>query len=301
MGARDTEPKLVVIDGNTIAVTSPKQAKKMLAKMRSGMDGVAERCNRKVYEQLVGYLCQKADQVEKLKREVARLKPAGDKLEQLLIQHGQLESTHTQEMENHDRIVSEYLEVAKGYSELMERHGALKAKHVNLQDRYLQACQDIDLMAQAPPGRDKLTKLYTQEYFFDAIEREVSRANRYQYDLILLMFKIDCLEGFDADQREDIICYLGDSIEDCARNSDIAVRYDSDEFALLLPMTGESESQIPVQRVFLGFTDQLRHAKLDGPYVHSSITALEHGEDHDSLLERALRYENYDNSDSIAP
>jgi diguanylate cyclase (GGDEF)-like protein len=89
--------------------------------------------------------------------------------------------------------------------------------------------------------RDGLTGLCNHRYFHEQLEKEVSRAKRYQRELALIMFDIDHFKTFNDTYGH----LVGDMVlkETAAitiktvRKSDIVARYGGEEFAIILPET----------------------------------------------------------------
>ncbi len=92
--------------------------------------------------------------------------------------------------------------------------------------------------------RDGLTKLYNHRYFYDRLEEEFSRANRYGTPLSLVFFDVDDFkkvnDNYGHTKGDKVLEKIGHFMKRVARESDIAARYGGEEFALLLPNTTAS-------------------------------------------------------------
>ena len=86
---------------------------------------------------------------------------------------------------------------------------------------------------------DGLTQVFNRRYFEEAIDREISRCNRYKRDLTLLMIDIDHFkqvnDRFGHLAGDYVLKQLASTIKARIRREDIFARYGGEEFALLLP------------------------------------------------------------------
>lgn len=101
--------------------------------------------------------------------------------------------------------------------------------------------------------RDGLTGLYNRDHFIELTERELERTLRYGEPFSVVILDID---GFG--QVNDVHGHsAGDKLlqvvgEVCLRNlrqTDVVARFGGDEFAILLPNTGENSAQACVERI----------------------------------------------------
>ena len=101
--------------------------------------------------------------------------------------------------------------------------------------------------------RDGLTGLYSRAHFIELAEREMERTLRYGEPFSVAIFDID-----KFGQVNDLYGHsTGDKLlqavgEVCLRNlrqTDVVARFGGDEFALLLPNTGENSAQACIERI----------------------------------------------------
>jgi two-component system cell cycle response regulator len=101
--------------------------------------------------------------------------------------------------------------------------------------------------------RDELTGLYNRRYFMEALEREVSRAKRYETDLALCMIDLDHFkrinDTYGHPAGDKVLLEIGKILKECIRQSDLPCRYGGEEFALILPSTQTEEAYIVCERV----------------------------------------------------
>ena len=88
---------------------------------------------------------------------------------------------------------------------------------------------------------DELTQVFNRRKFYEEIEREVNRAERYEHPLSLLMIDIDLFKrvndahGHQAGDK--VLQETARLIRENVRNVDIVARYGGEEFVVLLPET----------------------------------------------------------------
>jgi len=87
--------------------------------------------------------------------------------------------------------------------------------------------------------RDPLTGLFNRRYLEESLEREVHRAERNGYPVGMIMLDIDYFERFNKmcghEAGDMLLRELGGFLKEQTRRSDIACRYGSEEFILILP------------------------------------------------------------------
>jgi two-component system cell cycle response regulator len=101
--------------------------------------------------------------------------------------------------------------------------------------------------------RDNLTRLYTHKYFYNQLEKEFSRAMRYNLALSLILFNIDDFRRLNSKYGhmigDEVLKQVGRLIRSIVRDIDVAARYSGDEFVLLLPNTDKEGARILAQRI----------------------------------------------------
>jgi len=96
-----------------------------------------------------------------------------------------------------------------------------------------------DLREQAI--RDPLTSLFNRHYFNTIIASELSRGDRYNRSMALMMIDID---GFRAVNNklghlvgDEVLCRVAEMLQASVRESDRVIRYGGDEFLIFMPET----------------------------------------------------------------
>ena len=89
--------------------------------------------------------------------------------------------------------------------------------------------------------RDELTGMFNQRYFREALEREVSGAQRYGHGLALCMIDLDHFKRVNDTHGhlcgDRVLHEFGRLLNDSIRKYDVGCRYGGEEFAVILPDT----------------------------------------------------------------
>ena len=103
--------------------------------------------------------------------------------------------------------------------------------------------------------RDELTGLYNYRHFLKALERELSRVQRYQRTMSLAMLDLDHFKKLNDNlghqQGNQVLVQVSEVLKDGCRASDIPVRYGGEEFAIILPETSKKAARGIVDRIRL--------------------------------------------------
>ena len=101
--------------------------------------------------------------------------------------------------------------------------------------------------------QDGLTGLYNRAHFIELSERELERTLRYGEPFSVAILDIDGfaqindLHGHSAGDK--LLQAVGEVCLRNLRQTDVVARFGGDEFALLLPSTGEKSAQVCVERI----------------------------------------------------
>jgi len=100
---------------------------------------------------------------------------------------------------------------------------------------------------------DNLTKLFNSRHFYDQLENEINRFNRYRHPLSLLLIDIDYFKLFNDRyghlEGDKILTKIGKHITSCLRTMDTAYRYGGEEFTIILPETSCDDALKVAQRI----------------------------------------------------
>ncbi len=96
---------------------------------------------------------------------------------------------------------------------------------------------------------DELSTLYNMRYFKKRLQQEITRSNRYQKNLSIIMFDIDNFKGVndkcDHLMGSFIISEIGKLVSTSIRRElDFAARYGGDEFIIMMPETNSYGARV---------------------------------------------------------
>ncbi len=100
---------------------------------------------------------------------------------------------------------------------------------------------------------DGLTRLHNLRHFYNQLEVEVDRSNRYGHSLGLLLLDIDHFKVYNDTyghlEGDKVLIKLSQTMRSCLRTMDSAYRYGGEEFTIILPETGAEEAQTAAHRI----------------------------------------------------
>jgi diguanylate cyclase (GGDEF)-like protein len=100
---------------------------------------------------------------------------------------------------------------------------------------------------------DALTGMHNRRYFYQALEREVSRARRYDRALSLIVIDLDDFKQINDRvghlAGDEVLAVASERIQGAVRTADIACRIGGDEFAVILPESGLEDARLLFSRI----------------------------------------------------
>jgi two-component system, cell cycle response regulator len=112
---------------------------------------------------------------------------------------------------------------------------------------------------------DYLTGIYNVRYFYNRLEEEFSRAERYQLPLSCIMFDIDYYkkinDTFGHRIGDIVLREFAQLVRSHARKSDIFARYGGEEFIMLLPQTAREGAITEAERIRKAVVEHSFHTK----------------------------------------
>jgi diguanylate cyclase (GGDEF)-like protein len=100
---------------------------------------------------------------------------------------------------------------------------------------------------------DSLTGLYNSRHFFDQLDKEIKRSDRYLHPTSLIFIDIDNFKEINDTYGhmigDKILALMAKRIKACLRSNDSAYRFAGDEFTIILPETTSSEAKFVADRI----------------------------------------------------
>jgi diguanylate cyclase (GGDEF)-like protein len=100
---------------------------------------------------------------------------------------------------------------------------------------------------------DELTELANYRYFSETLQKETSRAKRYNRPLSLMMIDIDdfksCNDTYGHPAGDMVLKRIASLIKKNTRGCDLVARYGGEEFSVILPETSEEEAHVVTERI----------------------------------------------------
>lgn len=100
---------------------------------------------------------------------------------------------------------------------------------------------------------DGLTSLYNHRFFQEQLKKEIIRANRYNYELSLIMLDVDNFKNYNdthGHPRGDVILkQIAEILLSSVRETDTVARYGGEEFSIILPQTGKEDALVTAERI----------------------------------------------------
>ncbi len=100
---------------------------------------------------------------------------------------------------------------------------------------------------------DSLTQIFNKRYFLENLEREMSRALRYDRKLSLIIFDIDHFKHVNGEYGhltgDFVLKQVAGRIKEHVRRDDLFARYGGEEFVLLLPEIAKDEAATTAEKI----------------------------------------------------
>ena len=115
-------------------------------------------------------------------------------------------------------------------------------------------------------AKDPLTGLANYRHLVDIVDAEIKRSERTAREFALLFLDLDGLkqvnDRFGHVVGSQALCRLADVLCICSREMDTPARFGGDEFALVLPETGQAAASLVARRICYGLANDGGEPKL---------------------------------------
>jgi diguanylate cyclase (GGDEF)-like protein len=113
---------------------------------------------------------------------------------------------------------------------------------------------------EALATRDPLTELYNQRTFWNLLQYEIQRAKRQGYRFSLLLIDLDNFKVINDKYGHDVgdlyLKEFASTLRTAVRKGDIPARYESDNFAAILPVCDEEQAYVVAKRIIDAMRDR---------------------------------------------
>jgi len=100
---------------------------------------------------------------------------------------------------------------------------------------------------------DELTGLYNRRHFYEVLETEMYRVQRYGHSLSVVMLDLDGFkeynDTFGHTSGDAVLKSFAQTLKSALRRTDTAFRYGGDEFTIILPLTGAERARKIADRI----------------------------------------------------
>jgi diguanylate cyclase (GGDEF)-like protein len=140
---------------------------------------------------------------------------------------------------------------------------------------------------------DPLTGLYNRRLFGESLDKEITRARRYEHPIALVMLDLHSFKEVNDKhghpKGDDVLRAAASTLKKSLRTSDSAFRIGGDEFALLLPQTDAGQALALSGRVATAFHEEIQPMQLNvGVSMdHGVATYPQDGENAEALIRAA--------------
>lgn len=123
-------------------------------------------------------------------------------------------------------------------------------------------------------NRDGLTRLHSHRFFYNCLENEVSRTQRYKTPLSLIFIDIDDFRVINEThghlRGDEVLKQIGVVLRDIVRDCDVPARYGGEEFTVLLPST-DAEGALVLSKRICSQVKELTFAEGDRMQITVSV------------------------------
>jgi len=143
---------------------------------------------------------------------------------------------------------------------------------------------------------DGLTGLYNQMHFFELLNLETRKSQRYNLNYSLIMFDVDFFKNYNDHNGHmhgsETLKSIGTIMKNKFRNTDLLAKYGGDEFVIILPQTDKVGAYLAAERLRESVEKQVFPGAETQPLKKLTISIglasyPEHGLSDEEILNRA--------------
>ncbi|MGB5751156.1 MAG: diguanylate cyclase [Desulfobacterales bacterium] len=117
---------------------------------------------------------------------------------------------------------------------------------INERDRMIEKLRMLSI-------KDPLTELYNSRYFYEQLEKEIARSDRYLHPLSLIFIDIDHFKSINDSYGHMVgdkaLQLIARKMKISLRSQDTAYRFAGDEFTIILPETAADQTEVVADRI----------------------------------------------------
>jgi diguanylate cyclase (GGDEF)-like protein len=188
-------------------------------------------------------------------------------------------------------IRRKWKEVAR-YQEQLEAEIEERENRIAELTRTVETLNDRNKVLKKQTITDDLTQLANRQYILERLSKEIAEARRYDNDLTIILFNIDHLKRINNTYGppfgDNVVIHVASVIRKDLREMDIAGRYSSEEFLVVLPQTDIDGGGITAERIRANVEAQNWAEKKLNVTISGGVSTLRNEED----AARSMKTEN---------
>jgi diguanylate cyclase (GGDEF)-like protein len=139
--------------------------------------------------------------------------------------------------------------------------------------------------------QDHLTGAANRRHFFEAVQMELDRSQRYKHAFTIAYIDIDDFKAvndrFGHNVGDDLLRAVVQRVRRLLRKSDLLARLGGDEFIVLLPVTGRAVAELTVTKIQTALTDEMRSHNWPVTFSIGALTCTDAHLTSDELIKKA--------------